>query len=297
MGHRPPSGVCPPSRVPHSARPPLVPGQVARPHLPTAPPTSRHPNLSPPPNPNPSPPPPNNSPPASTLPHDLTCLFASSSCFPSFPFSFSAQTYIFRSFFTHIFPLRCYNNLILRHIHPEHFIFDVFRGISFSHLILSPFFIYFCPYFIYFFPLGSSQLLFLAVALSFLLLPFPLPSLSTSIFQFFIDILVYARFTNPGKWKVFLPKAFYWSFIFFSYLAWYHHGILKLRQCMQHFSFLLRVLYWSNKLFLIIQFILSCRFFRLHCKHQIFNILQYFEYISDFFWLGVCILNGNERIN
>ena len=73
LGHQPPSGVCPPSRVPHSARPPLVPGQVARPHLPTAPPTSRHPNLSPPPNPNPSPPPPT-APPASTLPHDLTCL-------------------------------------------------------------------------------------------------------------------------------------------------------------------------------------------------------------------------------
>ena len=78
---------------------------------------------------------------------------------------------------------------------------------------------------------------------------------------------------------------------------WSGHGILNLRQCMQHFSFLLRVRCWSNKSFLIFQFILSCRFFRLHCKHQIFNILQYFKYISDYFWLGVCILNGNERIN
>ena len=43
----PRQGVCPPSRVPHSARPPLVPGQVARPHFPSAPPTSHHPNLSP----------------------------------------------------------------------------------------------------------------------------------------------------------------------------------------------------------------------------------------------------------
>ena len=75
------------------------------------------------------------------------------------------------------------------------------------------------------------------------------------------------------------------------------HGILKLRQCMQHFEFWLRVRCWSNKSFLIFHFILSCRFFRLHCKHQIFNILQYFKYISDYFWLGVCILNGNERIN
>ena len=75
------------------------------------------------------------------------------------------------------------------------------------------------------------------------------------------------------------------------------HGILNLRQCMQHFSFWLRVRCWSNKSFLIFQFIFSCRFFRLHCKHQIFNILQYFKYISDCFWLGVCILNGNERIN
>ena len=58
------------------------------------------------------------------------------------------------------------------------------------------------------------------------------------------------------------------------------HGILKLRQCMQHFEFLLRVRCWSNKSFLIFQFILSCRFFRLH---QIFNILQYFKYISDYF--------------
>ena len=77
----------------------------------------------------------------------------------------------------------------------------------------------------------------------------------------------------------------------------YNHGILKLRQCMQHFEFWLRARCWSNKSFLIFQFILSCRFFRLHCKHQIFNILQYFKYISDYFWLGVCILNGNERIN
>ena len=61
------------------------------------------------------------------------------------------------------------------------------------------------------------------------------------------------------------------------------HGILKLRQCMQHFEFWLRVRCWSNKSFLIFQFILSCRFFRLHCKHQIFNILQYFKYISDYF--------------
>ena len=37
----------PPSRVPHLARPPLVPGQVARLHFPPAPPTSHHPNLSP----------------------------------------------------------------------------------------------------------------------------------------------------------------------------------------------------------------------------------------------------------
>ena len=78
---------------------------------------------------------------------------------------------------------------------------------------------------------------------------------------------------------------------------WLEHGILKLRQCMQHFEFWLRVRCWSNKSLLIFQFILSCRFFRLHCKHQIFNILQYFKYISDYFWLGVCILNGNERIN
>ena len=62
LGCRPPSGVCPPSRVSHSARPPLVPGQVVRPHFPTAPPTSRHPNLSPPPNPNLSIPPPNSPP-------------------------------------------------------------------------------------------------------------------------------------------------------------------------------------------------------------------------------------------
>ena len=80
-------------------------------------------------------------------------------------------------------------------------------------------------------------------------------------------------------------------------MRWPTHGILNLRQCMQHFSFLLRVRCWSNKSFLIFQFILSCKFFRLHCKHQIFNILQYFKYISDYFWLGVCILNGNERIN
>ena len=67
---------------------------------------------------------------------------------------------------------------------------------------------------------------------------------------------------------------------------WVGHGILNLRQCMQHFSFLLRVRCWSGltiKSFLIFQFILSCRFFRLHCKHQIFNILQYFKYISDYF--------------
>ena len=64
----------PRSWVPHSARSPLVPGQVARPHFPTAPPTSRHPNLSPPlltPTSTPRPP---TAPPASTLPHDLTCL-------------------------------------------------------------------------------------------------------------------------------------------------------------------------------------------------------------------------------
>ena len=62
LGRRPPSGVCPPSRVSHSARPPLVPGQVARPHFPTAPPTSRHPNPFPPSNPNLNIPPPNSPP-------------------------------------------------------------------------------------------------------------------------------------------------------------------------------------------------------------------------------------------
>ena len=68
-----PSTPVPPSRVPHWARSPMVPGQVARPHLPPASPTSHHPNLSPPPNPNPNIPPPN-TPPASTLPNALTCL-------------------------------------------------------------------------------------------------------------------------------------------------------------------------------------------------------------------------------
>ena len=75
------------------------------------------------------------------------------------------------------------------------------------------------------------------------------------------------------------------------------HGILNLRQWQSDFSFWLRVRCWSNKSFLIFQFILSCRFFRLYREHQIFNILHYFKYISDYFSLGVCILNGNERIN
>ena len=75
------------------------------------------------------------------------------------------------------------------------------------------------------------------------------------------------------------------------------HGILKNTQCMQHFEFGLRVRSWSNKSSLIFQFILFYRFLREHFKHQIFNILQYFKYILDYFWLSVCILNGNERIN
>ena len=79
-----------------------------------------------------------------------------------------------------------------------------------------------------------------------------------------------------------------------------NHGILNLRQCMQHFSFLLRVRCWSNNYcnrFSFFQFILSCRFFRLHCKHKIFNIYNILNIFQTTFWLGVCILNGNECIN